>query len=333
MFALASHPMYEPCRNIWDPTRIPGASSSGPGCAIADDEAIGSLGTDTGGSVRIPAAFSGVTGLRPTFGAISNFGIFPLSRSLDTVGPIARSATDVSALFEILAQYDRNDNRSVHIHRPEREVVGEFSDLRIGVPRQFFFDNCDTEIETHVREAIEFFRELGAKVVEIDLPLAYAAHEGFTLLIRAEALSVHAARLASRPDDFSVDVRDRLRMGEELTGRDIALLLDDMSSWKRQLQEVFEQVDLVMTPTAQCLPPFIADAKLGKLPDVTRLTYPWSFGHVPALSLPCGFSNMSLPIGLQVTASPNADRLLLDFGCRYQELTSWHRARPSSTIS
>jgi aspartyl-tRNA(Asn)/glutamyl-tRNA(Gln) amidotransferase subunit A len=327
MFALAAHPMYEPCRNVWDYERIPGASSSGTGCAVADDEAIGGLGTDTGGSVRIPAAFGGVTGLRPTFGVISTHGVFPLSRSLDVVGPIARSAADVARLYEVLAQYDPLDNRSVRYVPVDDEVL-DVARLRIGLPRQFFFDDCEAQIESTVRAAIDLFRQRGATIVELDLPLAYAAHDGFTLLIRAEALAVHADRLSRQPEDFSVDVRERLRLGEQLTGRDVALLIEDMHAWKRQLVNAFDQVDVIMTPTAQCLPPLLTEAKLGKLPNVTRLTYPWSFGHVPAISVPCGFTDNQLPVGLQVVAQPHRDRLLLDLAQHYQAYTEWHRARP-----
>lgn len=329
MFALAAHPMYPPARNVWDRERIPGASSSGTGAAVADDQAVGGLGTDTGGSVRIPAAFSGVTGLRPTFGVISNHGVFPLSRSLDTVGPIARSAVDVRALFDVLARFDPADNRSQH-YRPGGSLPVDLSRLRIGVPRQFFFDDCDVEIAERVHEAIDAFGAWSATVVDVDLPLVEVAHRGFTLLIRAEALSVHRQRLAEDPDRFSVDVRDRLRLGEQLTGADVALLIDDMHLWKRQLQTVFEdEVDVVMMPTSQCPPPLVSEAKLGRLPDVTRLTYPWSFGHVPAISLPCGFTGQSLPVGLQIAGPPHSDGVLLDIARQYQERTDWHRARPA----
>jgi aspartyl-tRNA(Asn)/glutamyl-tRNA(Gln) amidotransferase subunit A len=332
MFALAAHPIYEPCRNVWDPDRIPGASSSGSGCAVADDQAIGGLGTDTGGSVRIPAAFSGITGLRPTFGLISSQGVFPLSRSLDAVGPMARSALDVTSLFEVLCAFDPQDNRSVPF-QPVGDVPVDLPGLRIGVPRQFFFEHCDPEIEQRVRDAIETFRQRSATIVEVDLPLAEVAHRGFTLLIRAEALAVHEQRFADRRDDFSVDVRDRLSLGEQLSGVDVAHLIEDMHAFKRQLGLLFaEHVDVIMTPTTQCIPPLVTDAKFGKLPDVTRLTYPWSFGHVPAISVPCGFTDAGLPVGLQIIGRPHADRTLLDIARQYQTITDWHRARPGSSI-
>lgn len=330
MFALAAHPDFEPCTNPWDATRIPGASSSGSGAAVADDECIGALGTDTGGSVRIPASFSGVTGLRPTHGLVSNTGVFPLARSLDTVGPMARSAADVADLFSVLARFDPDDTRSIP-YEPGRSLAANGrSTLRIGVPRQFFFDDCHPEIERAVREAIDTFAKLGHTVADVDLPLARVAKDGFTLLIRAEALSVHAERLAERPNDFTSDVRDRLRLGEDLTGRDVALLVEDRYAWMRQVGEVFEHaVDVVMTPTVACLPPRLEDARFGKLPDVTRLTYPWSFAKVPAISVPCGFTTDGLPIGLQIAGPAHSEWRLLDMARAYQAITDWHRRRPS----
>lgn len=332
MFALASHPVFESCRNPWDALRIPGASSSGSGAAVADDQAVGALGTDTGGSVRIPAAFSGVTGLRPTHGVISNSGVFPLARSLDTVGPMARSAADVADIFLVLAQFDPTDTRSVP-YQPRQSVAADGrSTLRIGVPRQFFFDTCDREIESCVLAAIDVFCAQGHRTVHVDLPLAAIAQQGFTLLIRAEALTVHEGRLDERPNDFTADVRDRLRLGQQLTGRDVALLIEDMHAWKRQLSLTFgAQADVIMTPTTQCLPPLLKDAKLGQLPDVTKLTYPWSFGAIPAISIPCGFTSSGLPVGLQIAGPPHSEWRLLDLARAFQSVTNWHRRRPAVT--
>jgi aspartyl-tRNA(Asn)/glutamyl-tRNA(Gln) amidotransferase subunit A len=332
MFALAAHPDLPACRNAWDPDRIPGASSSGSGAALADDQAVGALGTDTGGSVRIPASFSGVTGLRPTHGVISNSGVFPLARSLDTVGPMARAAADVADLFAVLARFDPRDTRAVP-YRPERSLAANGrSTLRIGVPQQFFFDDCEPDVEGRVLDAIDEFARLGHAVVPVDLRLAQVAQEGFTLLIRAEALTVHAERLRERPDDFSVDVRDRLRLGEELTGRDVALLIEDMHAWRRELAETFASVDVVMTPTTQSSPPRVEEARLGRLPDVTRLTYPWSFGSVPAISVPCGFTRDRLPVGLQIAGPWHSEWRLLDLARAYQAVTDWHRRRPAPRL-
>jgi len=264
---------------------------------------------------------------------IGNSGVFPLARSLDTVGPMARAAADVADLFAVLARFDPDDSRAVR-YRPEQSLAANGrSTLRIGVPQQFFFEDCEPDIERRVLDGIDELARLGHAVVPVDLPLAQVAQEGFTLLIRAEALTVHADRLRERPDDFSVDVRDRLRLGEELTGRDVALLIEDMHAWKRELGEAFaSSVDVVMTPTTPCSPPRLEEARLGRLPDVTRLTYPWSFGGVPAISVPCGFTGEGLPVGLQIAGPPHSEWRLLDLARAYQSITDWHRRRPASPL-
>lgn len=330
MFALAPHPMFEPCRNPWDPARIPGASSGGSASAIADDQAIGALGTDTGGSIRTPSAYCGVTGFRPTFGLVSNTGVFPVARSFDTVGPIARSAVDVGNLFHVIAQFDSQDDRAIQFEPWRAWSSRSQSTLRIGVPRQFFFDKCDPQVLRVFQAALATFEDLGHILTDVDVPLAYAAHDGFSLLVRAEALSIHKERLAERPDDFSPNVRDRLRLAQLLTGSDFASVMDDMYAWRRQLGLVFEeQVDVMVSPTSQVLPPLIEEASLGKLPDVSRLVYPWSFGNLPAISIPCGFEASGLPVGLQIAGAPHSDWRLIDLARQYQAVTDWHRRRPA----
>jgi aspartyl-tRNA(Asn)/glutamyl-tRNA(Gln) amidotransferase subunit A len=334
MYALASHPVHESCLNPWDPARIAGASSSGSGSALGDDQCLGALGTDTGGSVRIPAAFCGVSGLRPTYGVVSGSGVFPLAASFDVVGPMARSAADVGALFNVLAQFDPADPRSVRTSPQGEDASTVRHLLRIGLPRQFFYDDCEPEIAAAVGEAVKGLERLGHRLKEIDLPLAYSAHEGFTQFLRAEALTLHWKRIAAQAEDFSVDVRDRLKLGEAVSARDLVLIIADLHAWRRQLEQVFEEeVDVIATPTTQCAPPLLADAKLGKLPAVTRLTYPWSFGALPAMSAPCGLTRQGLPVGLQISARPHADRLLIALARQYQAETDWHRRRPGGGFS
>jgi len=329
MFALSAHPMYPSCVNPWDPTRIAGASSSGSACAVADDQALGALGTDTGGSVRIPASFCGITALRPTHGVISNHGVFPLARSLDTVGPMARRARDVGLLFDAMVGYDPRDSRSVRYSPALAGADRTRTSLRIGLPSNFFYDDCDPQVMAAVEAAVEVFTDMGHTVVPLEVPGAADAHEAFTFLIRAEALDIHRDRLAQHPDDFGVAVRQRLELALELTGADVAALVERMHRWRQELATLFtERVDVVMSPTTQCLPPRLEDATFGRLPDVTRLTYPWSYGHLPAISVPCGFTQESLPIGLQIAGPPHADWLLIHLAQRYQHVTTWHERRP-----
>lgn len=327
MFALSSNPRSSSALNPWDRKRIAGASSSGSGSALADDQCIGALGTDTGGSVRIPAAFCGVSALRPTFGTVSTAGVFPLARSFDTVGPMARSARDVAAMFEVIARYDPQDSRSVHLHTHAGQAA---KSLRIGLPRQFFRDDCDPEIIDAVDRAAGHLEKLGHRLVTVDLPMAEEAQKGFTEFLWTEVLALHADRLAEYPSMISVDVRKRLRFGRKVTTRRLVEIIESMHGWRQQLATVFEDhADVILTPTVQCAPPLDAEARVGKMPGVTRLTYPWSFGHLPAMSIPCGFTASGLPIGLQLAAAPHRDRRLLKLAIQYQKKTDWHLRRPS----
>lgn len=332
MFSLTAHPMYPSCANPWDTSRIAGASSSGSAAAVADGQARAALGTDTGGSVRIPSSFCGVTGLRPTYGVVSNHNVFPLARSMDTVGPIARSAHDVGAIFDVIAGYDPADSRSVPPSYIDATRSAERQSLRIGLPDTFFYDDCAPEIASAVEEAAQLLASLGHRLVPISLPGAYDAHEGFTQLVRAEALAEHEERLSAAPEDFGPSVRDRLELGRALSGPDVVRLVELHHRWRQDVEGVFsEQVEVILTPTTQCVAPPIVEADLGRLPDVTRLTYPWSFGHLPAISAPCGFTADGLPIGLQIAGPRYSDRLLIDIAERYQSLTDFHTKRPDGT--
>lgn len=331
MFALRSHSLYPRCRNPWDADRIPGASSSGSGAALGADECIAALGTDTGGSVRNPASFSGVAGLRPTFGLVSTDGVVPLSRSLDTVGPMARSVEDVAAVLAAVAGYDAKDGRSLPAAVPPdlAQLHAGVRGLRIGVPVDFFFVDIDPSIERAVREAIAVLVELGAEVREVRVPGAEAAWRAFTSLVRIEALSLHRERLRDRPDLFEVDVRDRLRLGEQVSGADAALLYEHLHVWRREVELLFQDgLDVIASPTVPLPAPTLEAARLGRLGDVTRLTYPWSYASVPALSLPCGLDAEGLPVGLQLAAARLRDDVLLRAGAAYQHVTDWHRRRP-----
>lgn len=331
MFALRSHSIYPRCRNPWDADRIPGASSSGSGAAVGADECVAALGTDTGGSVRIPASFSGVAGLRPTFGLVSTDGVFPLARSLDTVGPMARSVADVARVLAAIAGFDPKDSRSLPAAEPpdSSRLGAGVGGVRIGVPVDFFFDGVDPSIERSVRDAIGVLASLGAELREVRVPGAEAAWRAFTDLVRAEALSIHRDRLREQPELFEVDVRDRLRLGEALTGADVALLEEHLHVWRREVEELFGQgLDAIASPTAMTPPPSLEDARLRRVGDVTRLTYPWAYARVPALSVPCGFDGEGMPVGLQLAAAPLRDEVLLRIGVAYQKATDWHRRRP-----
>jgi aspartyl-tRNA(Asn)/glutamyl-tRNA(Gln) amidotransferase subunit A len=328
--ATTQNPHHGPCRNPWDLERIPGGSSGGSGAALGAGLCAGALGTDTGGSVRIPGALNGVTALRPTRGCVSARGVFPVSWTLDAVGPMGRSAADVAALFEAIAGYDEGDPGSVAgTLRPSLAENG-LRGLRIGVPRGFLFDEVDPEVDAAVRGGIEALAELGATIEEIEIPDAAAAVEVATRIILSEALAVHRDRLEHEPDRFGEDVRRRLGIGVGITGADYGQLRQDARVWRRTIAGTLSRVDVILGPvTAIVAPPAAGAETIETTRRLTRFTYGWSLAEVPAISLPCGFSADGIPIGMQLVAGAWCDRTLLDIGIAYQQMTDWHAREPA----
>jgi len=318
------------CRNPWDTTRIPGGSSGGSGAAVAAGLCAAALGTDTGGSVRIPAALNGVCALRPSDGRVSLAGVFPITWTFDTVGPIARSVADLAALIGVLAGYDDRDPRSVDAPTPDYVAALDagLDGLRIGVPRNFYFDDVDDDIVTLVRAAADALAAGGADVVEIDVPGADEAVETTTGMIRAEAYAIHRERLETEPERFGEDVRRRLALGASISGSDYALHREHARAWTRSVKRTFEQVDLILTPSTGTTAPAAGSEMIETTQRLVRLTYGWSLAGLPALSVPCGLSDAGLPVGLQLAAPRLREATLLRAGAAYQRETDWHLLEP-----
>ena len=327
--ATTQNPHYGPCRNPWDLDRVPGGSSGGSGAAVAADLCAAALGTDTGGSVRIPAAVNGVTGLRPTSRLVSNRGVFPVSWTLDTVGPLARSVADVGVLHEVLAGYDPDDPRSLD-RAPDDDAAFQqgIEGLRIGLPTTFFFEDVDADIVKLVRDAAELLARLGAVVEEIELQGCEDAVEAATRIIWSEAFAVHRERLAARPELFGEDVRRRLRASEVVTGAEYGESRQRGRVWRRTVERCLENVDVVLTPVTGTTAPPADSEMIETTRRLVRLTYGWSLAGVPALALPCGLSDSGLPVGLQLAAAPFREATLLRVGAAYQHETDWHLRRP-----
>jgi aspartyl-tRNA(Asn)/glutamyl-tRNA(Gln) amidotransferase subunit A len=329
---ITDNPHFGATRNPWDPSRIAGGSSGGSGAALAADACVLALGTDTGGSVRIPAALNGVSGLRPTFGAVSVRGSVPLSPSLDTVGPMARSLADVGALLSALGGYDAADPWSAPgtlepaaSHAP-RGLAG----IRVGLPPDHFYADLERDVERHVRAAVAVLADLGADVREIALPGTAAAIEAMSVLIRSEALSQHQERLDAEPERFGDDVRRRLELGRSITGVQLARAIAGAREWQLTVARAFDDVDVIVTPTtAATAPPIEGLELLATTAQLTRFTYPWSIAGIPAVSVPCGFDSLGLPVGLQIAAAAWRDATALHVGTAYQSVTGWHRERPA----
>ena len=329
--ATTDNPHYGTCRNPWDPTRIPGGSSGGSGAVLAADFCLAALGTDTGGSVRIPAALNGVSALRPTTGRVSNRGVFPITWSFDTVGPMARSVRHVAALMDVLADFDGGDPLSVD--RPADDYLTALDQgidgLRIGLPERFFLEDVDPDIVRAVREAADRFSNLGATVDEIEVPRAEEAGDATTRLIWADALAIHRQRLTERPELFGEDLQRRLRLGEGVSGTDYATCVQFGREWNRLVEELFRDVDVILTPATAIPAPRLADCEtIETTRQLTRFTYGWSLAELPVLALPCGFSAEGLPVGMQLAAAQWKEATLLRTGAAFQRETRWHLEEP-----
>ena len=322
-----------PCRNPWNVDRIPGGSSGGSGAAVAAGMCIGSLGSDTGGSVRLPASINGISGLRPTHGRVPNHASTPVSPSFDTIGPMARSVADVARIFAVIAGYDSRDPLSKD--HPLLNFLPSLNDgvngIRIGIPRNFYLENLHPEIEKAFDDAAKTLERLGATLVDIDVPGAAESQRWATIFIFSDACAFHNDRLKQQPDKFSKGVYDRMTSGFSYTNLDYADAMRAREMWKLELANVFNSVDIILSPTLPTLVPPVEEDKslLEATKDATRNTYAGALGQIPGLSVPCGFTSDGLPIGLQLEAAWWNEPMLLTVGNAYQTQTDWHLRKPN----
>lgn len=318
--------------NPWNPTRISGGSSSGSGAAVAAGMALGALGTDTGGSVRIPAALCGITGLKPTYGRVSRRGVIPLSWALDHVGPMARTASDAALILKTIAGHDPGDETSSEEPVPDYPKMPKdprLRGLRIGVPREYFFDDADAEVLVAVRGAISALGEIGAQVSEASLPHIAEAPAAVNAIMLPEALAYHRRWLAERPEDYGDDVRRRLEMGllypavSYIEAQRLRSLI--VKKWR---QRVFDRVDLLAVPTTPVPAPGLEEGDLQATLTLVRFTNPFNLVGLPAVSVPCGFTSGGLPIGLQLVGRWFEEGTVLRAAHAYQQATDWHKRAP-----
>lgn len=359
-FAMGSsneNSAFGPARNPWDPERVPGGSSGGSAAAVAAGECFAALGTDTGGSIRLPASYCGISGLKPTYGRVSRFGVVAYASSLDQVGPMAWSARDLASVLQVIAGHDPRDSTSVPAPVPDFAAAldGDVRGLRLGVPREYFISGIDPEVERTTRDALETFRELGASPVEISLPHAPYAIATYYLVATAEASSNLARydgvkyglrRLGkdgsllemyreTRDAGFGAEVKRRILLGTYALSAGYydayySKALRVRTLIRRDFEKAFGDCDLVVTPTAPTtafrLGEKIADPLSMYLSDI--FTTSANLAGLPGLSIPCGFDGRGLPIGLQLIGPAFAEAALLRAGDAYQRATDWHRRRP-----
>lgn len=327
--ATNDNPFYGACRNPYDITKISGGSSGGSGVAIATNMAIGALGTDTGGSIRIPAAFCGIFGLKPTHGLVSKANCFPLAWSLDHVGPMTKTAIDSALMLDVLAGYDAKDPTSIQCVQPVSyagEVDISLENLRIGINESYFFNQVDDEVEKRVREAIQLFEDSGATIVEVDVPALAHVEYAEMITITSEASAIHHDNLIEREEDFGEDVRFLLKLGELPSAVDYLRAQQIRQQLDRQFQNMFQQVDVLLTPTIPFVAPSIGShtaiingEEVPLLDHIIRFTGPFNLTGLPVASVPVGFAH-NLPVGMQIVGPAFDDKRVLDVARLYELL-------------
>lgn len=358
-FAMGSsseNSAFFPTRNPWDTERVPGGSSGGSAAAVAADLCAGSLGSDTGGSIRQPASFCGVIGLKPTYGRVSRFGLVAFASSLDQIGPFAKDVEDTAILLQAIAGHDPRDSTSVDLPVPDYRLAMKRSikGLRLGIPREYFIDGIEPDVAAAVQQAMTTLKELGAEMVEISLPHTEYGVAAYYIIAPAEASS-NLARFdgvkyglrvpdskdlmtmycQTRSRGFGMEVKRRIMLGTYVLSAGYYDAYYRKASQVRTLirqdfLQAFEQCDAIVTPVTP-IPPFKIGEKTDDplqmyLSDV--FTLPASLAGIPGISIPCGFSAGNLPVGLQILGPHFREDLILRVAYQFEQATPYHKAKP-----
>ena len=346
---------FGPTRNPWNLDYVPGGSSGGSAAAVAGHAAIAALGSDTGGSIRQPASFCGVVGLKPTYGRVSRYGLIAFGSSLDQIGPITRTVEDCAIVMNVIAGYDELDSTSANIPVPDYTTfLGKGAKgLKIGLPKEYFVKGLDPEVEKAIKQAIQVLQGLGASFVELSLPhMKYAIavyyivavaeassnlgrYDGVRYGLRHESSNLREMYFETRDQGFGDEAKRRILLGTfvlsagyyeayYLKGLKVRTLI------KQDYDRAFEQVDLILGPTSPT-PPFKIGEKLDDplamyLSDIYTISA--NLAGVPAMSIPCGFNSKGLPIGLQLTAKPFGEGTIFRAASAYEGATEWHKKHP-----
>jgi aspartyl-tRNA(Asn)/glutamyl-tRNA(Gln) amidotransferase subunit A len=318
------------CRNPWNRERVPGGSSGGAAVALATGMCTLALGTDTGGSIRIPAAACGVVGLKPTYGRVSRSGVFPLSWSLDHVGPMARSVEDVKRLLPTLAAGNPAEGLDEGSPLTLPPSSGpDLRGLRIGIPGPPFTEGIDGEVAKAVDDAAALLERLGGRLVPLDTRPLGNAYTAVHAIVASEAGALHERWMRERPEDYGIPIRKSLSYGFLLSGVDYVNAKREQARATAAIDAMFAEVDVMITPTLPRTALAIGQPT-PREPSTAwnRLVSPFNLTGVPALSLPCGFDRAGLPIGLQIVGRAFEEETVLNVGAAYERETSWNQRRP-----
>ena len=330
---------YGDTRNPWsaDAHRIAGGSSSGSGAAVAAALAPGSLGSDTGGSIRIPASLCGITGLKPTYGRVSRAGVLPLAWSMDHVGPMTRSARDCALMLSAIAGYDPADPTTSVLPVPDygAALTGDVKGLRVGLLRAHFTDPAAPEVRAAVEGVAKQLEQGGALVDDVNLTQVIHVATASAAIVASEALAYHAPWMRSRAQDYQPDVRERLRLGAFVNGAHYVRAQQIRALVAREIDEALARRDVLLAPATPLVAPVLGEREtaLGDGPSdvraaLLRCTRPFNFSGHPACAAPCGFTAAGLPIGAQIVGRPFDEATVLRVVDAYQRITDWHTRRP-----
>jgi aspartyl-tRNA(Asn)/glutamyl-tRNA(Gln) amidotransferase subunit A len=327
------------CRNPWDRDKVAGGSSSGSGAAVAARMIFGSIGSDTGGSIRMPASMCGVTGLKPTQTRVSRAGVMPLSFSADCLGPLARTARDCARLLGVIAGADARDPTAANEPVPDYEAAldGDLKGQRIAVPENYFLDGVDDEVVAAFEKSLEVLVGRGATIVRLKVPLLAAINAYASVLSRVEAGAAHAAWMRARPADYGLHVSARLYPTYAIPA---AYYIEALSRrgplLRRFVDEVFGAADILVSPTVRNAVATLAETDVDVGPPgsdkkffgMSANTKPFSYLGVPSASVGCGYDGAGMPIGLQITGRPFGEARILRVADAFQRDTEWHRRVP-----
>jgi len=323
---------FPPARNPWNHDHVPGGSSSGSGAALAAGLTVGSLGSDTGGSIRGPAAFCGITGLKPTYGRVSRAGVVTLSWTLDHTGPMARSAEDCAFMLQALAGHDPADPASGRAPVADylASLEGGVKGLEVGVVRDYFFEGVEAETVAAFERALGELGRLGATVREVRIPSIHAA-PSFMVIMLSEAFAYHERDLRERPQLYGEVLREKLMAGGLFRGDEYVQAQRLRAQLREDTARAFEQVDLLVTPTVLGPAPAFSTVLDPDFPFAKSNMGPFNMTGLPTLALPTGFSSSGLPLSFQISGRPFDEATVLRAGHAYQRATDWHRRRPPAS--
>ncbi|MCL6444094.1 MAG: amidase [Alicyclobacillus sp.] len=330
------NPHFGVSANPWNRGKITGGSSGGSAAAIAAGLCFGAVGTDTGGSIRIPAALCGTVGYKPSFGMVSTAGVWPLAPSLDHVGPMTKTVEDAALLMQIMAGYDPSDPRSIRLPVRSKWPPRGPKPVRLGICRSFLWERCHPAVLQTVQAALAHLNTPAFEMVEVRIPHLEDVPEAQSNILSSEALSVHHAWLAERPGLYGDDVRARLEDAKRISGADYVRAIAFQEMFRGVMREVFGKVDVVVSPTTPLTATDIGQTKthigvqeIQIRSHLTRLTNPWNFSGLPAISLPCGLTSDGLPVGLQLVGPRNGDAKLLAIAAQVEAaLPRWQALAP-----